>query len=324
MLDIVEQKIVKVALSLSYVPVYFLLLRHLDLSDFAGLVVLLTYISVLSSLDFGSSSNPFFGERAFFDLPYYPVIFASIAVCAFLVPAYVVFFQPFPPALVLSASFLFYVSNRARIIIDLYSSDSYKLAMMRSLLPLVRWLGLYLATVLDSSIDLLLVIMILLESLYILIIWSYYKQYAELPNDFQCVRFFDYRLLAQWLGGFLYACADLMVRMLLVFDLSKAFIVYDILSRSLFVVNILATYFIRKLRETSVSLVSVGVARVVYFIFLVIFLIFNFPFHLEYLWLIFLISISTIIYLGIHRYFELLIMKIIGLLVLGFDYILAV
>lgn len=317
--DIVAQNIVKVGLSLSYVPVYFLLLRHLDLANFAGLIILLTYISALSVLDFGSSSSPFFGDRVFFDLSYYPVIFASIAVCAVLLPAYVDLLQPFPPAMVIIAAFLFYVSNRARIVIDLYSNDSYRLAVMRSLLPLVRWLGLYLATMLDSPVEHLLVIMVLLESLYILIIWNYYIQHAEWSEDLKCVKWYDHRLLAQWLGSLLYACADLVVRIFLVFDLSKAFIVYDILSRALFVVNILATYFVRKLREVSLSFVNVGVARAVYCFFLVIFMLSSFPFHLDYLFLVLVISILNIIYLGTHRYVELLVIKITGLVVLGFD-----
>lgn len=304
------EKIIKLLISLSYIPVYFIILNNVGINDFSNLILLFSYLSFLSVLDLGSANNPFFNRKNFFDKKYYLCILLLIYVTNFYLQDY--FFEEdlnnkVITLLIVLVSFLMYITNRARIIVDLYCTDNYYLSVVRSLLPFVRWFALYVITLINFTILKFLVTLFIVEFIYLVFLYNYFinNNSQEVSDNLEEDTF---KIFFNWLGNLFFSSFDIYLRFIMVqYSKPNNFLIYDLISRSLFVINILGTYLIRIIRVKKIDLSKLCYVLIVFqFLFILLELEITFKFLL----IVSCVSVLSIILIANKKYYYLFLNKL--------------
>ena len=197
------------------------------------------------------------------------------------------------------------LTNRARIVLDLVCENNFDLSFIRGASGFFRWTSISIFLAADfSSFSIMLILLILSEFIFLLIMVKFRQKKAVRPNFDYIVKSNDLKL--SWVGNLSYSFLDIYIRNgFLITESVNLFVIFDLISRIMIVLNIFTSLIISKIQQLDVKydkVRSLVFRHAFRFIFV---LIVAFSFLLDapqaYLVSAFLLSFITMIGFGIGK-----------------------
>lgn len=239
--------LLKLVPTFASLPIYYLLIATVDSELSVPVLMFVSACGVVGLFDFGISIKPNFEKRPL--LPGFKQLVAIYLLqCLILKFLQLSFFYQWNVFNVVEASvwqlaiytLLMSVTNHARIALDLNFLSTTALSFIRGSSSLFRLAPALLVVIQEYGI----LIFLLCESSYIAICYHYSTRHPQ-RNDFQ----FDVsnsKIKLHWVLSVIISVIDLMVRNNLALGAEKVnFYIYDIVSRSMVLVNLFSSFCIR-------------------------------------------------------------------------------